>query len=134
LAGTLGDRKEVSPVLGRNELGGCCGIFLEELFDERTWLIEGGERLEDRGDLSAAVDTTESLLDATKPITGEIPKGEIDPSILVRHIHEANHSKNGFLVGHVAEVLRSCVVLLPSKPGLLKVLVEFVDDLRPTFG
>ena len=84
--------------------------------------------------MSATIDTSESLLDTAKPITGEIPEGEIDPSVLVGHVCEANHSENGLLVCHVAKVLCSCTILLPSKPGLLEVLVEFSDDFRPTFG
>lgn len=84
--------------------------------------------------MTATIDASKSLLDATKPITSEIPEGEIDPSVLMRNIHEANHSKNSLFVGHVTEVLSSRAVLLPPKPGFLEVLVEFLDDLRPTLG
>ena len=133
LAGTLSNREEVSLVLCGNELGRSCRIFLKELLDERMWLVEGGKRLKDRGDVSATVGAGESLLDTAKPITSEIPEGEIDPSVLVRHVHEANHPKDGLLVGHVAEILGGCTVLLPSKPGFLEVFVEFSDNLCPTF-
>jgi len=50
------------------------------------------------------------------------------------HVHETNHSKNSLFVRHVAEVLRSCTVLLPSEPGFLEVLVKFFNNFCPTFG
>jgi hypothetical protein len=112
----------VSLVLGRNDLRPC-GILLEEL-DEFVWLVEGGERPKDRGNIPAAIDTSESLFDTTKPITGEVPEGEIDPSALVEHVNEVDHSKDGLLAGHVAEVLCNCIILLPSEPGFLEIVLR----------
>ena len=61
--------------IGRNKLGRSCWIFLEKIFDEWMWLVEGGKRLKNWRNLSITIDASKALLDAVKPISREIPEG-----------------------------------------------------------
>lgn len=133
LTRALRDRKEVGLVLSSKELLGSMRVGLEELLDECRWLVENGVRLDDGG-LGSVVNTREPLLNATQPVTSEVAKRHVDPALLMRDIHEADHTKDNFLVGHVGKILDDATILLPSKPRLVEVLVELGDDLRTTLS
>jgi hypothetical protein len=129
LGGSLGDVEEESLVLGGEKLVSSGGVVLEERVGKLDRLVERGERLKE-GVLGArAVDAGEPLFDSSEPVAGEVSERDVNPSVLLGDVHESDHASGDLLVRHVADVGDDGSVLLLSKPGLVKVGVEALDDV-----
>jgi len=129
LARSLSDVEEEGLVLGGEKLLLCGRVDSEEEVDEEDGIVEGRERLKDGLLDSSSVDSSEPLLDSSKPVSGKVPERDVDPPRLVSDVHESNHPLGDFLVCHLSDVGDDRSVALLSEPGLVEVLVESTDDV-----
>ena len=57
-------------------------------------------------------------------ISAQVAQTDVDPAVLVSHVHKANHAKSNLLVGHVTQIMHDRSILLPPEARLGKDLVE----------
>ena len=130
---SLRNSQEERGILSSEELLASKRVLLEEGRDEGKRVIQRGEVLEKRRLGATAVDSSKSLFDAAQPIANKVLQRFIHPALLVRHEHQANHPQHGFFVCHIAQIESDTPILLPSKPRLREIFVQFVDDLLLAF-
>ena len=106
LTRTLSDGEEVLLIFGSKELRRGKRVGLEELLNESLGLVKSPERLKD-GSFGTSIDTSEPLLNTTQPVTSKVSQRNIDPTLLMSNVHESDHAKSNFFVGHVSNILHN---------------------------
>ena len=76
--------------------------------------------------LRLAIDTSKAWW--SQSVTKKVMEGDINPSLLMSNIHEANKMKHSLLTSHVSSVLDNSAIFLLSKPWLVEISVKLLDD------
>lgn len=71
----------------------------------------------------------QNVLNVTEPISSEVAQRFVDPALFMGNEHQTNHAQDRLFVCHVRNIGHDAIPLLPSKPYILEVTIEFPDDL-----
>ncbi len=102
------------------------GVFLEEGIGKGKKNVKRRRILQKRTFFPCAVYASDAFFDALEPVTCQVTNRDIDPSCLMIHEHQADHSEKCLIISQVTKIWGYSSVFLPTKPGLGEVSVQLV--------